>query len=390
MTQEARPLTLARIPAVERRVAALAEALVSTLSEAAGPLLGGVALGGAHGFGEAGTSVDARGAFVCPEPLFVLAVLDVAAPRAAALRKKLPAAAGGTARARRGTARVRVVCRDELALLPPELELIEAVGAGRVLEGPPDLLAPATPLVGAAPAPLEALRLLVRRGGALVAAERALDRPSAGRGSVAAALAAVRGADLACGTALLASAGRFVPGERARAEALRALGATGSDGSGRGIHARMTWTRFHDVVTRHRAAVADAAAVTLPVPLADARRETARAADRLLEILRLLEEERLGEPLPTWTAYLAALARRASGPRTRGLFEALLPEPRSEVPPARALRGWTVAERLAPALATLLDWDPGDLAIAPPLLDLPSDASREALRSRLAAWAATA
>ncbi len=390
MTAVGRPFTLARIPAVERRVGELVDALVSSLSEAAGPAWRGAALGGPHGHGEAGTSVDVRGAFVSPEPLFLLAVLEVPPPRAAALRAPLAAAAAATARSRRGTVRVRVVSADALALLPAEMELAECVGAGRVLDGPADLLGPAARLASAPLDGLEALRLLVRRGGALVAAERSLDRPAAGRGAVAAALAAVRGADLACGTALLVSAGRFVPGERARADALRALGASPSPAASFGVHARMTWTRFHDVVTRHRAAVSDAAAVTLPVPVADARQETGRAADRLLEVLRLLEEERLGEPLPTWTAYLSALARRAAGPRTRGLFEAFLPETRSEVPSPRALRSWPIAERIAPALATLLDWEPGDLAIAPPLLDLPADASREALRSRLAAWAATA
>ena len=43
---------------------------------------------------------------------------------------------------------------------------------------------------------------------------------------------------------------------------------------------------------------------------------------------------------------------------------------------------WPAAERLAPALAALLDWDPGDLPLAPLLLDLPDDASRDALRVR--------
>ena len=51
---------------------------------------------------------------------------------------------------------------------------------------------------------------------------------------------------------------------------------------------------------------------------------------------------------------------------------------------------WPVAERLAPALATLLDWDPGDLPIAPILLDLPDDAPKETLGPRLSALAAGA
>ena len=40
------------------------------------------------------------------------------------------------------------------------------------------------------------------------------------------------------------------------------------------------------------------------------------------------------------------------------------------------------------AAAALVDWDPGDLPIAPVLLDLPDIAPREALRQRAIAWSA--
>ena len=47
-------------------------------------------------------------------------------------------------------------------------------------------------------------------------------------------------------------------------------------------------------------------------------------------------------------------------------------------------------ERVAPAAAALVDWDPGDLPIVPVLLDLPDTASRDALRQRAIAWGETA
>jgi hypothetical protein len=54
----------------------------------------------------------------------------------------------------------------------------------------------------------------------------------------------------------------------------------------------------------------------------------------------------------------------------------------------KSARSWPLAERLAPAVAALVDWDPGDLPIAPVLLDLPGAAPREALRQRAIAWSA--
>ena len=52
----------------------------------------------------------------------------------------------------------------------------------------------------------------------------------------------------------------------------------------------------------------------------DARRQVARAGDRFMEVLRLFEEERLGVPLPNWTEYAIALARRRSGAAVSELF----------------------------------------------------------------------
>jgi hypothetical protein len=54
----------------------------------------------------------------------------------------------------------------------------------------------------------------------------------------------------------------------------------------------------------------------------------------------------------------------------------------------RSAKSWPLAERLAPAVAALVDWDPGDLPIVPVLLGLPDVASREALRQRAIAWSA--
>ena len=146
----------------------------------------------------------------------------------------------------------------------------------------------------------------------------------------------------------------------------------------------MTRTRFRDVVERHREAAAAAGGVELPETLAQVRTQAGRVSDRFLEVLRLLEEQRLGRTLPSWTDYFRALAARHGASTGPGLFGGLHGE---ELPGRRAVRDWPPAERLAPALATLLDWDPGDLPIAPVLLDLPDDTPREALVARLATLA---
>jgi hypothetical protein len=114
------------------------------------------------------------------------------------------------------------------------------------------------------------------------------------------------------------------------------------------------------------------------------RTQAGRASDRFLEVLRLLEEERLGRSLPSWTEYVRALAARRGTGTSPGLFGGLGAD---ELPGRRAVRDWPPAERLAPALATLLDWDPGDLPIAPVLLDLPDGAAKDVLGSRLATLA---
>jgi hypothetical protein len=388
VTATGRRFTAAAVPAVERRCAETLSALLSRLAEAAADSLAGAALGGALGRGEAPTTVDAAGAFVTGAPFELLVVLEGTPGRAAALAPRLRRELAATARSRHAAVRVDVAALPALAHVPPTIEAIEAAAADRVVAGPPGLLAPLAPLVAAQPAPGEALRLLVSRGAALLGAERALARRGAGRASVLAGQSAVRGVDLALGAALLVSAGRFRPSDAARDAELRLLAAPAEDGApAGGFHVGMTRTRFRDVVERHREAVVAAERVELPEALAQARTQAARASDRFLEVLRLFEEERLGCSLPSWTDYVRALAARhgsASGP---GLFGA---RPSDDLPGRRAVRDWPLAERLAPALATLLDWDPGDLPVVPILLDLPDGAPKEALGPRLATLAAGA
>lgn len=388
MSSAERAFTAAAVPAVERRCRETLAALLSRLSEVAGEALAGVALGGALGRGEAPTTVDAEGAFVTPAPFELLAVLDVTPARAAALAPRLQRELAATARSRSAAFRLATAARPALAHLPSTIGNVETAAAGRLVAGPGDLLAPLAPLATAQPDAAEALALLVRRGAALLAAERALSRRGAARTAALAGQSAVRAVDLALGAALLVSAGRFRPTDAAREAELRLLAAPSEERAApAGFHLRMTRTRFRDLLDRHRAAVAAAFEVDLPETLAEARTQAGRASDRFLEVLRLLEEGRLGRGLPTWTDYARALAERHGAAPGPGLFETR-EEP--ELPSRRAVRAWPLAERLAPALATLLDWDPGDLAVAPILLDLPGDATKETLGARLAAAAAAA
>jgi hypothetical protein len=111
-----------------------------------------------------------------------------------------------------------------------------------------------------------------------------------------------------------------------------------------------------------------------------------------MEVLRLFEEERLGADLPNWTEYAIALAHRRSGAAVSELFgeEEEIGDAAGAGRVARkSARTWPLAERVAPAAAALLDWDPGDLPIVPVLLDLPDTASRDALRQRAIAWGET-
>ena len=388
MTEAERPFTRAAVPAVERRCRETLAALLSRLAEAAGEGLAGAALGGALGRGEAPTTADADGAFVANAPFELLVVLDGTPGRAAAAAPRLGRELAATARSRRASARVETVSAASLARLEPSLEAIETAAAARVVAGPAGLLAPLAPLAAARPSPYEALRLLARSGAALHAAERALSRRGAGRAAVLAAQGAVRAVDLALGTSLLVSAGRFRPTDEARAQELRALAAPADEGRpASGFHVGMTRTRFRDLVERHREAFAALGRVELPESLAEARTQAARASDRFLEVLRLHEEERLGRALPSWTDYVRALAARRGTASSPGLFGA---RDGDDLPGRRAVRDWPPAERLAPAVATLLDWDPGDLPIAPVLLDLPDEAPADALGARLAALASAA
>ena len=388
MTGVDRPFTLAAVPAVERRCRETLDAILSRLGEAAGEALAGVALGGALGRGEAPTSVDAQGAFVTGAPFELLVVLHATPGRASALAPRLGRELAVTARPRRAAVLLRACAESALSRLPPTLELVECAAANRVVCGPPGLLAPLAPLACAQPEPDEALRHLVRRGAALLGAERALSRRGAPRAAVLAAQAAVRGIDLALGTALLVSARRFRPTDAGRAAELRSMTAPAEDGrSAQGFHLRMTRTRFRDVVERHREAVAAAGGVDLPETLAEVRTQAGRASDRFLEVLRLLEEERLDCRIESWTSYLRTLAARRGALPAPGLFG---PREEDALPGRRAVRDWPLAERLAPALGSLLDWDPGDLAIAAVLLDLPEGAPRETLGARLETLAAGA
>jgi hypothetical protein len=383
-----RPFTAAAVPAVERRCRETLAALVSRLGEVTGDGLAGAALGGALGRGEAPTTVDAEGAFVTPVPFELLVVLEATPGRAASLAPRLRRELAATARARSADVRLATAARSALAQLPPTISNLETAAAGRVVAGPAALLSPLAPLAGAPPAAAEALALLVRRGAALHLAERGLSGRAPSRAALLAGQAAVRAVDLALGAALLVSAGRFRPTDAARDAELRLLAAPAGDGPApSGFHLRMSRTRFRDVVDRHRAAVEAAREVDLPDTLGEARAQAGRATDRFVEVLRLLEEERLSRPLPSWTDYVRALAERHGGSPGPGLFETRREE---ELPSRRSVRAWPVAERLAPALATLLDWDPGDLDVVPLLLDLPADATKEALGARLAAWAASA
>ncbi|MHB8800360.1 MAG: serine/threonine-protein kinase [Thermoanaerobaculia bacterium] len=388
MTGADRPFTAAAVPAVERRCRETLAALLSRLGEVAGDGLAGAALGGTLGRGEAPTTVDADGAFVTPVPFELLVVLDATPGRAASLAPRLRRELAATARARSASVRLATAARSALAQLPPTLANLETGAAARVVAGPASLLEPLAHLAAAQPAAAEALALLVRHGAALLLAERALSRRSPSRSALLAGQAAVRAADLALGTVLLVSAGRFRPTDAARDAELRLLAAPAGDGPPpSGFHLRMSRTRFRDLVDRHRAAVEAAREVDLPDSLGEARAQAGRATDRFVEVLRLLEEERLSRPLPSWTDYVRALGERHGGSPGPGLFES---RPEGELPSRRSVRAWPVAERLAPALATLLDWDPGDLAVVPLLLDLPDDATKEALGARLAAWAASA
>jgi len=311
--------------------------------------------------------------------------VDVPLRDVEALERRIRRAFSETAHARHVRGSVRAVTRRVISLLPATLENLELVAANRILEGPAGLLAAAPAFDAGAVDPTEGLTLLVRSGAALLAAERAVDRgadAAAGR----AALFAVNRVDLALGSAVLLSAGLWVPSVVLRDQALRALVSGPVDGAARqpGFRARMGWTRFRDLVERHRVAVE-----SLRHPAAfdepDARRQVARASDRWMEVLRLFEEERLGLALPTWTDLARALAARHGRSVTASLFGAEEEAARTlaGLPSRRAVKAWPQAERLAPAVAALLDWDPGDLPLVPVLLDLPAGTERDALRQRV-------
>jgi hypothetical protein len=370
--------TPARDLHLEERLDAALAALVSAAAEAAGEAWRGAALGGALGLGEGFTPARPEDPRARSDPFELAAVLDCSLTEAAAHERKLQKALERTARSRHVEAHVRVLASDSLPFLPPTVENLELLAAANVVDGPADLLSHAR-AAGDGPARGEALRLLVKCGGRLLSAESALEK-HADAASSEGALLAIQTADLAAGAAVLVSAGRFVCGAARRDEALRALGSDG--GEARGFQTKMTWTRHHDLLDAHRAAVRARSAPADVPPLGELRRQLARAADRWLEVVRLAEGERLGLELTSWSAHARALGGRSAAAALFGEDDAL--------PTRREAKRWSAAERAAPALGALLDWDPQDLGLAPRLLDLPDDAPREALRAKAAALAAEA
>jgi len=390
--EAARPFTRARDAGAEARAAASLRALLSALKDAAGDAWAGAALGGALGRGEGATQVGRDGSGHPADPFEILAVLDAPVREVPAISRRLAKAAAEAARARKIQASVDAVARRALVLLPPTLANMELLAARRVVDGPDDLLPPFADVYRGGPDRFEGLRLLARTGAHLLAAERLVDRSATGT-RAREALRFVQGADLACGEAVLISAARWAPGVAAREAELRSLAAESPDGPRRpGFHVKMSWTRFKDLVERHRAAAAALHAPAGPENV-DARRQVARAGDRFMEVLRLFEEERLGVDLPNWTEYAIALARRRSGAAVSELFgedEEIEDAAGAGRVARKSARSWPLAERVAPAVAALVDWDPGDLPIVPVLLDLPDTASRDALRQRAIAWGETA
>lgn len=361
---------------------AVLAALVSSLADAAGEDWLGAFLGGAmaHGEGPAAPPDDAV-------PFELWAVVRSPPSRVPALQRRLSRALVPTARSRRAAARVHVLSAAELDALPPTRDLLEALAAAHVVSGPDDLLAGAKVAGEARPALLEALRLLVVRGASLLEAERGLS----GNGSASAArraASAVREVDVVLGEAALLSAGRWVAGEEARSAALRELASSDASPAG-GFHVRMTWTRFKDLVERHRAALRDRASGPGELELPLARKEAARAADRFLEVLRLVEEERLGVELPDWTAHARALVARGGAPSLPLFGELLADDGPDGLPSPLSVRRLPTLWRLAAALGAQLDWDPSDLPVAHRLLGLPDSASRDRLAQRTAALAST-
>jgi hypothetical protein len=391
MGEAGRPFTRAGDAGAEARAADAVRALVSALTGAAGDAWVGAALGGALGLGEGATIVGRDGTGYPGDPFEFLAVLDAPVREVPALGRRLSRAATETAKSRRVKASVSTVVWRGLRLLPPTFWNMELVAARRVVAGSPSLLPPYEDVFRGGPDHAEGVRLLAKTGARLLAAERLVDRSGTGA-RAREALRAVRAADLALGAVALLSAGCWAPGALAREEALHALAAAGPEGPRRrGFHVHMSWTRFRDLVERHGMA-ALALAAPEPAETPDARRQVARAGDRFMEILRLFEEERLGVSLPNWTEYAIALARRRSGAAVTELFgdgaETEADVAVTALLARKSARSWPLAERLAPAVAALVDWDPGDLPIAPVLLDLPDVAPREALRQRAIAWSA--
>ena len=390
--EDARPFTRARDAGAEARAAAGLRALLSALEDAAGESWAGAALGGALGRGEGATVVGRDGSGHPADPFEILAVLDAPVRDVPAIARRLAKAAVEAARGRRLQVRVDAIARRALTLLPPTLANMELLAARRVVAGPDALLPPFGDVFRGGPDRFEGLRLLARTGGSLLTAERLVDRSAIGA-RAREALRLVQVADRACGEAVLVSAARWTPGVAAREAELRTLGAESPDGPRRpGFHVKMSWTRFKDLLERHRAAAAALEAPAGPENV-DARRQVARAGDRYMEVLRLFEEERLSCDLPNWTEYAIGLARRRSGAAVSELFgedEEIEDAAGAGRVARKSARTWPLAERVAPAAAALVDWDPSDLPIVPVLLDLPDAASRDALRQRAIAWAETA
>ena len=381
------PFTLARNAEAEESARETLAALLSAAEDAAGGAFAGAALGGALGAGEGAAARGPDGRLVPDGTFELLVVLDAPVRSAAAIGRRVRRGVGEAARARHAAAAADAVAWCEVPFLPPTLRVLELLGSGRVVAGPDHLLAGAPDASRTVPGPREALRLLVRQGAELLRAEAIADRTPRGR-SAREALRIVEETDVALGAVCLLSAGRWAAGLRARDAALRELAA--GRGAASGFHSRMTWTRFRDLVERHRDALAARASGPDAPAGGEARRAVARASDRWLEVLRLSEEERLGATLPDWTELAAVFARLRSSAADGLLFEDAFGDAAVRRTIRRAARAWEPAERLAPAIAALVDWDPGDLSIVPVLLDLPANAPRSALKQRAIAWGVSA
>ncbi len=387
--EAARPFTRARDAGAEARTAAGLRALVSALEDAAGDAWAGAALGGALGRGEGATLLASGRERPPGRP-----VRDPRRPRRARAgrsRDRAPPREGrrrDRARTpppregrRRRAPRPRAPAADAREHGAPR----RAADRGRAGRSPSAvrrrLPRRARPLRrraspredGRRAARGRAARRPVRdRGaGARGAAPRSGRRPRARRSrpDLGGALGAGgRGARGGAPGARRGVAGRAAPAGLPRPDELDALPGPRRDGTGpRPRRSR----RPADRRTSTPAGRSRAPATASWRSCACSRRSASAASFR------------------TGPSTRSSLARRRSGAAVSELFgeEEEIEDAAGAGRVARkSARSWPLAERVAPAAAALVDWDPGDLPIVPVLLDLPDTASRDALRQRAIAW----